>query len=204
MKLYSILVFRWPLRNGQTSPKLVASGFEVSSFGMFERGSVKEWAVFFGRTLVQNAQPGSRSTIQHEDYGCHVQVRHDGLSGVFITDKEYVPRSAFVLLGQLLDEFCSRYKGEWEALADPKTPQVDFPKIKEMLVKCQSSGEADRVATVMNLIDETTIIMHKNIETALANGQKLESLVDKSEDLSRHSKVFYKQAKKANRCCTIS
>lgn len=42
-----------------------------------------------------------------------------------------MPRSAFVLQAQLLDEFCARYKGEWEALADPKTPQVDFPKIPE-------------------------------------------------------------------------
>ena len=52
-------------------------------------------------------------------------------------------------------------------------------------------------------LDETKDILHKNMETLLDRGEKLDDLVDKSEGLSMSSKMFYKQAKKANGCCTM-
>ncbi|KAG8050674.1 hypothetical protein GUJ93_ZPchr0009g136 [Zizania palustris] len=44
---------------------------------------------------------------------------------------------------------------------------------------------------------------HKTIDSVLARGERLDSLVEKSSDLSVASQMFYKQAKKANSCCTI-
>jgi len=38
----------------------------------------------------------------------------------------------------------------------------------------------------------------------LERGEKLDSLVEKSNALSTQSKMFYKSAKKTNSCCTIS
>lgn len=43
---------------------------------------------------------------------------------------------------------------------------------------------------------------HKTIESVLERGEKIDNLVERSEDLSRQSKVFYTQAKKTNSCCT--
>jgi synaptobrevin family protein YKT6 len=37
----------------------------------------------------------------------------------------------------------------------------------------------------------------------LERGEKLDELVEKSNTLSQQSKLFYKQAKKTNSCCTI-
>lgn len=45
--------------------------------------------------------------------------------------------------------------------------------------------------------------MHKNIDHMLDRGEKIDVLVAKSNDLSSTSKVFYKQAKKSKRCCTV-
>ncbi len=42
----------------------------------------------------------------------------------------YAPKSAFGLLLQLLDDFSKQFIGQWDQLADPKTPPVDYPKIK--------------------------------------------------------------------------
>ncbi len=42
---------------------------------------------------------------------------------------------------------------------------------------------------------------HKNIQQILANGETVDGLVEKSDDLDKHSKKFLKQAKKTNSCC---
>ena len=47
------------------------------------------------------------------------------------------------------------------------------------------------------------VILHKTIESMLERGEKLDSLVDKSSDLSMASQMFYKQARKTNSCCKM-
>jgi len=37
----------------------------------------------------------------------------------------------------------------------------------------------------------------------LQRGEKLEDLVERSGELSSQSKLFYKQAKRANACCAV-
>jgi synaptobrevin family protein YKT6 len=56
---------------------------------------------------------------------------------------------------------------------------------------------------VQQELDETKVVLHKTIESVLERGEKLDSLVDKSEALSSSSKMFYKQAKKTNSCCIL-
>ena len=43
--------------------------------------------------------------------------------------------------------------------------------------------------------------MHQNIEELLARGETLESLMEKSDDLSSSSVKFYTTAKRNNQCC---
>lgn len=45
-------------------------------------------------------------------------------------------------------------------------------------------------------LDETKVILHKTIESVLERGDKLDSLVERSDALSTQSKLFYKTAKK--------
>jgi synaptobrevin homolog YKT6 len=52
-------------------------------------------------------------------------------------------------------------------------------------------------------LDETKIVLHKTIESVLERGEKIDSLVAKSDGLSAQSKMFYTQAKKQNSCCAI-
>ena len=47
-------------------------------------------------------------------------------------------------------------------------------------------------------------IVHKTIDAVLDRGDKLDHLVQQSEDLSAHSQLFYKNAAAQNRCCVIS
>ena len=52
-------------------------------------------------------------------------------------------------------------------------------------------------------LDETKIVLHKTIESVLERGEKIDSLVAKSDGLSAQSKMFYTQAKKQNSCCVM-
>ncbi|KAJ6599780.1 hypothetical protein DFH09DRAFT_1503943, partial [Mycena vulgaris] len=53
---------------------------------------------------------------------------------------------------------------------------------------------------------ETKIVLHKNIESVLQRGERLDTLVDRSNHLSAQSTTFlsqYKTAKKTNSCCVV-
>lgn len=81
---------------------------------------------------------------------------------------------------------------------------MDFAPLEEYLVKYQDPAAADKVTKIQRDLEETTTILHKTIDSVLERGTKLDSLVERSDDLSRQSKMFYKQAKKTNSCCVIS
>jgi len=67
----------------------------------------------------------------------------------------------------------------------------------------QAPVQADKLTKIQQDLDETKIILHKTIESVLDRGEKLDQLVDKSNDLSLASQMFYKQARKTNSCCNF-
>jgi len=157
---------------------------------------------FFSKTFTKRTQPGQRQSVTHESYIVHCYVRSDGLAGTVTSDLEYPARVAFVLLTQMLDEFAQEYGDAWKK--EIRTESMPFPKMDEYLEKYQNPAEADKVTKIQKDLDETTEILHKTIDSVLERGVKLDALVERSDDLSRQSKMFYKQAKKTNSCCVIS
>jgi len=158
--------------------------------------------LFLTKTFTKRTEPGQRQSVEHEGYVVHCYVRSDGLGGTVTTDLEYPARVAFVLLGQLLEDFVAANGDSWKTVDTPES--VVFPKADEYLQKFQDPSEADKVTKIQKDLDETTQILHKTIDSVLERGVKLDNLVDKSNDLSAQSKLFYKQAKKTNSCCVIS
>jgi synaptobrevin homolog YKT6 len=155
----------------------------------------------FTKQFMKRTEPGQRQSVEHDNYVVHCYVRTDGLGGSVTTDKEYPARVAFVLLGQLLEDFCAEHGDAWKKASQPDS--LPFPKAQEYLQKYQNPAEADKITKIQKDLDETTQILHKTIDMVLERGVKLDNLVDKSNDLSAQSKLFYKQAKKTNSCCII-
>ncbi|KAL7558526.1 hypothetical protein ACA910_008120 [Epithemia clementina (nom. ined.)] len=176
---------------------------DLSSFGYFQRPSVKEMLLFLTKTFLKRTEPGQRQSVEHEGYVVHCYVRTDGLAGAVTTDTEYPARVAFVMLGQVLEEFTQQYGSDvWSVATTPES--LPFAKGEEYVAKYQDPAQADKVTKIQRDLDETTSILHKTIDSVLERGAKLDDLVDKSNDLSAQSKMFYKQAKKTNSCCVIS
>ncbi|XP_040997785.1 VAMP-like protein YKT61 [Juglans microcarpa x Juglans regia] len=198
MKITALLVLKCTPEG--SDPVILANATDVSHFGYFQRSSVKEFIVFVSRTVAKRTLPSQRQSVQHEEYKVHSYNRN-GLCVLGFMDDHYPVRSAFSLLNQVLDVYQKNFGDSW------KTAQADntqaWPYLSEALTKFQDPAEADKLLRIQRELDETKIILHKTIDSVLARGEKLDSLVEKSSDLSSASQMFYKQAKKTNQCCTI-
>jgi synaptobrevin family protein YKT6 len=175
---------------------------ELSSFGYFQRGSVKEMIQFLTRTIVQRTQPGQRQTVKQEDYYCHVHVKGDGLAAIAVTDRDYPPTAAFSVVGKAMDDYVAQHgDAAWRAQAADSAAAQDI--LDGELMKYQDPAAADKLTKIQRDLDDTKVVLHQTIESVLRRGEKLDSLVDKSHDLSMASQMFYKQARKTNSCCKM-
>lgn len=181
----------------------------------------------FSKTVAERTRPGQRQDVEEQSYTFHAYARSEGVAGIIISDHEYPALVAHQLLSKILDEFTTRYpRSAWEN----SNGEVPFPQLKEYIQKYQDPQQADSImkvrqrksellirrewdkgivanrassSQIQKELDETKIVLHKTIESVLERGEKIDSLVAKSDGLSAQSKMFYTQAKKQNSCCTI-
>ncbi|KAJ3272416.1 palmitoyltransferase [Terramyces sp. JEL0728] len=179
--------------------KILAIEHELSSFSYFSRGSIQEGMNFFVQTVVERTPNGQRATVQQDNYTGHVYVSQDGLAAVIVTDAEYPQRVAFSVAGKCLDEFKSKFP---RRDITPETTSQRYPELRQHLEKAQDPQSNDPFMKVQRELDETKVILHKTMDSLLQRGEKLDDLVQRSDQLSAQSKMFYKTAKKTNACCT--
>jgi len=173
---------------------------DLSSYSRFTRSSVGEFMSLFSKTVAERTKAGQRQDVEEQSYTFHAYARSEGVAGIIISDQEYPALVAHQLLSKLLDEFLSRYPRSAWANSNSEVP---FPQLKEYITKYQDPSQADSIMKIQKELDETKIVLHKTIESVLERGEKIDSLVAKSDGLSAQSKMFYTQAKKQNSCCTI-
>lgn len=125
-------------------------------------------------------------------------MRSDGLCGAVTSDAEYPPRVAFTLVSTLLDEFDSQVK-TWRK--EIRNEALSWPPLDQAIIKYQDPANADQIMRIQKNLDETRDILHNTIDTVLARGEKLEDLVERSNELSMQSKHFYKQVSIALYMC---
>jgi len=197
----------WKSNGADDDPSFLGGATDVAEFGFFQRASVREMLIFISRTVAKRTPLGARQSVQQDAYMVHVSNK-SGLVAVAVMDEEYPSRSAFCVLGKMMDEYESA-NGEganeaWRAVREDKPEGGRASEMLEgMLVKYQDPSAADKILKIQRELDDTKVVLHKTIDSVLARGEKLDNLVDKSTDLSLASQMFYKQAKKQNQCCTM-
>lgn len=197
MKIYCIAV----LHKGESKVNPLAAAHELSSFGYFQRSSVKEFMDFTCKIVAERTVVGSRASVKEQEYICHVYVRSDSLTGLVIADHEYPQRVAHTLINKVLEDFTNKVpKSQWPT-ANQST--IQFGELTDYLQKYQDPKQADSMTKIQSELDETKIILYDTIEKILEREEKLNDLVEKSEGLSMQSKAFYKTARKTNSCCVI-
>lgn len=111
MKLLAVALYNH--RGAEAEPACLGLGAELSSFGYFQRASVKEMLSFLSKTIVQRTAAGQRQTVKQEDYYCHVHVKDGGIAGVAVTDKDYSTIAAFSVVGKAIEEFLQLGDESW-------------------------------------------------------------------------------------------
>lgn len=133
---------------------------------------------------------------------CFCLIGTDGLGAVAICDKEYPARVAVSMLKELVAGFKAEHGTRWRAATEEYS--CKFPRLESALTEYQEPAKMDKIMKLDQQLSETKDILYKTIDAVLQRGEKLDDLVDKSAALSQQSKMFYKQAKKTNSCCSIA
>eukprot|EP01101_Sappina_pedata_P012125 TRINITY_DN8271_c0_g1_i1.p1 TRINITY_DN8271_c0_g1~~TRINITY_DN8271_c0_g1_i1.p1 ORF type:complete len:201 (+),score=98.96 TRINITY_DN8271_c0_g1_i1:92-694(+) len=199
MKLLSIILFKW-VANGL--PIQLTSAYDLSPFGFFQRGSVKEVALFVSREVVQRSKPGDRHSVLHKEHFCHVMIRGENLACAVLSDEDYPQRVIFSLINTAFDEFDKAVpESQWINLTTDASFNV--ASLEPLLLKFQNPEEADKIMKIQKDLDETKDILIKSIDQLLDRGEKLENLAKQSQDLSFQSKIFLDRSTEMNSCCII-
>lgn len=99
---------------------------------------------------------------------------------------------------KVADEFTAKYPASAYAnitqasLANNPNP-LPYPELNALLTKYQNPDDADNISKIQKELDETMVIVHKTLDSVLERGEKIDSLVQKSDALSSQSKMFYTQ-----------
>lgn len=198
MRLISIHLFKWR----QESAVCLGSVNELSFVGYIQRRVMREHINFTARTVCGRANPGDRTAVHLEnDMGiCYVAIHPNTLGVTVITDPEYPQRVVFSLISEIIQRFLSSGIA-WESVS--RDTDLNFAPLEQYLKQYQNPSEADKLMKIESELNQITEIMHKNIDQLLKRGETLESLMQKSQDLSTVSYDFYKRAKKNNQCCKL-
>jgi synaptobrevin family protein YKT6 len=198
MKLISIILFN-------ASPKTAAVlsyCFELSSFGFWGRSSVKEFCFFASRELIERSGDG-RQTVKYNqeevEYRAHC-YKTNNVGCVVLTDEEYQPRIAHDLIRKVMESAEKKFNRA-DLLKYEKDTFLAFPEMDSIFKNYQNPQEADKILTIKRELDLTKEIVHRNIEALMKEGERLEELAQKSQDLSFQSKAFMKQSKELTKCC---
>lgn len=202
MKLFAIMIMKAP-SDPSIESTICSSAIDVSSFGYFQRSSAQEFIIFLSRTVAKRVSPNSKMHIQQDAHVVFSHASNDGLVALAVCDNEYNPRVAFTMLAQVMTDFQTTFRGKY-ALEGQKDNYLTWPELNKTLIRFQTPEEADKILKIKRDIEDTKIIMLDAIDKILERGEKIDNLVQKSDDLGAASKTFYTQAKKTNSgCCSI-
>lgn len=204
MKVISVAM--WATKPEGTEAVLLCKYSDLTDFNYFTRDKVKEFDTFVSRTVVERTPVGMRQAVKHDAYVAYCRVRPDGLGCTVLTDQEYDQRIAFGLAEKCLDDYLAQSPDEWKTIAAAAPGVEDLlvcPQVEANLQTFQNPVEADKITRMQKELDEVQEILQKSIEQVLQRGEKLDTLVQDSEELSSASKAFYDTSKNQTGCCVV-
>ncbi|KAL2926602.1 hypothetical protein RDABS01_029941 [Bienertia sinuspersici] len=125
----------------------------------------------------------------------------DGFTFCVVAVESVGRQIPMAFLERVKDDFNKRYGGGKAATAQAKSLNKDFgPKLKEHMQYCvDHPDEMNKLAKVQAQISEVKGVMMDNIEKVLDRGEKIELLVDKTENLRSQAQDFRQQGTQMRR-----
>ena len=154
---------------------------------------VYDRCAWYGHTLPR--APRSSSTYDRP-FRRHVfhYVVHEGLVFLCMADQGFGNQIPFSFLEDIMRRWLDAY-GERGQTALAYGMNEDFSRVLQRQMDFYSRDKGvERMSRVRGEIDEVKAVMVENIEKVLERGEKIELLVDKSENLNQQAFKFKKQS----------
>lgn len=140
------------------------------------------------------AMENHKLTYTHGDYLIHYNCENK-IIYMCITDNQFERGRAFLFLADIKQRFIQTY-GLQVATAIAYAMNSEFSKVlAQQMAFFSQSREVDKISKVHGQIGELKDIMIKNIDNLRDRGEKLELLVNKTENLSNNSVAFRKASR---------
>ncbi|KAG0455073.1 hypothetical protein HPP92_024005 [Vanilla planifolia] len=125
----------------------------------------------------------------------------DGYTYCVVAVESIGSQTVVALLERVKEDFTKRYGGGKAATTVAKSLSREFgPKLKEHMQYCvDHPEEISKLAKVKAQVSEVKGVMMENIEKVLDRGEKIELLVDKTENLRSQAQDFRQQGTKMRR-----
>lgn len=124
----------------------------------------------------------------------------NGLVYLCAADEETGKRMPYLFLDELKQQFsASASLVQRSANAGPFEFNREFRQILADVMDKHNSGKGDQLTALQNQVGEVTGIMRQNVEKVLERGDKLDDLMDKTDDLQASSNTFKVTSTKLSR-----
>ena len=172
----------------------ICSSGEVLCQAHYGRNDIgeEEWGII---NSIINKVPGydNRHTYRQKDSLYHY-VMEKGVLYLCTSRIDFPQRTAFAFLGEVIRKFektvCHFDPETLKPLSIPKSACSSFsPVIFEALKHFNSPG-SDKVTTVRRQIDDIKHVMLQNIDSVIRRGEHIDTLVDRTSELSSYADCF--------------
>jgi synaptobrevin family protein YKT6 len=188
MKIYAMYLME---KTGDTS-RVIDSITDFSDVGFFYRGSAVEICDFFAKGLAASPSQDRLTTVQEQQFMFH-KMRNQNIVTIIVTTQDYPSRVAFGILREMMNE----YLASAGVLLNGQSLVI-----RRGIREYQQPRNADKITKITENLQETQMIMTKNLQMALARGETLEQMLTKAEGISDQARLFARESKKLNRCCS--
>jgi len=158
------------------------------------KGNFPSITVDILRRLSRDCFTSRKASYSYDDkYHYHIMIEN-GLIFLCLADAHFAVRRAFSFLLEIRNLFLSEYSGRWEtAIAH----QMDrFSKTLENRAAYFSNDvNSDKITALQIEIETAKNIVTENIEKLIERGEKIDILVEKTQQLSEESFQFQKKSK---------
>jgi len=150
------------------------------------------------RILDKIPQNDSKMSYVYDRHIFHYVVE-DGITYLCMADEEFGRRVPFAFLEDIKNRFRASY-GDRGRTALAYGMNADFSRVLQNQMDYYSNNPAaDKINRVRGEIDEVKSVMVTNIEKVLERGERIELLVDRTENLNQAAFKFKKQSTQLKR-----
>jgi len=150
-------------------------------------------------TILSKIPPNdSKLSYQADDYLFHY-IRQGPVTVLCMADEDLPRRVAFAFLNELLKRYTSTYTLDDITSASPYSHSSFAPSIAKLMEQYTSNPPADPVKQAQQEIDGVKQIMVHNIDEIIRRGERLDLIIDKTDNMSTQARAFKKRSQVVRR-----